>query len=713
MPRNPARSSDSPDEIEPAGIHVDCQGESSDENDENPVSVKHRSQTLMWTFPTPRSYLGSLEDRRKANKFIPRDFTRKDMADIFLDVLAKQGKRDLLKEFIVVMEPHSKMTPDGSAKEMHFHIVFRMSTNFAHLQISNSLDKDYGCKGHMSHPRKGGWPSLVQYVLEQSAVKLPIHLDEHPYFWPDDQHMTKDKMLTRINKKQEADTEANRKRQEPDGQMYEPPKKKGRKRTTLHFNEFVQYVQKYKIYDEKGLWKLAMDQDVNHQNPTVLNFIGMGVHNLSKRLQAARKAIMMQQEQGNHEHLFVGGSKSTSKFSLDTFVVPNAIKYWMQSEMYTKSLIVCGGGGIGKTELAKAIFAARGSYFFVDSLDQLKHCTFCNEEALLFDDVTLQDFQVDVVKSLLDVQSERAVKCRHEDGLIPQDTPRIFLTNHPKRLFFPIEAQYEEHREAIERRIRWVQVDATLFHPKPADQFNLDSVVSPNSMEETEPGILSPIDIDRDGEPRQEFDDDFAGDECEAKRLHQDDDHMNTIRSVPRPLAKTFARSIADLVSAPLHHPEASPSSGSTMPAMDTSEPPKVFEDREMPVPAVLPVPLLQNEAPSGLESIKTAMDVSTEVEAPKVLERDDMPVPEVLPVSLTQHEASSSSASTMPAIDVSIESEKTEVRERREMHPFQPRRIRGKKKPPVWLDVTKSPHQRSRSGYWGSSCKVFWRVPS
>ena len=236
-----------------------------------------------------------------------------------------------------------------------------------------------------------------------------------------------------------------------------------------------------------------MDQDTNHQNPTVLNFIGSGVHNISKKLQRARKAIMMQQEQGNHEHLFVGGSKTNSKFSLDSFVAPNAIKYWMQSEMHTKSLIVCGGGGIGKTELAKAIFAAGGSYFFVDSLDQLKHCTFCNEEALLFDDVTLQGFYVDVVKSLLDLQSERVVKCRHEDGLIPQNTPRIFLTNHPKRLFFPTEAQHEEHREAIERRIRWAQVDATLFHPRPADQFNLDSVVSSNSMEETEPGILSPM----------------------------------------------------------------------------------------------------------------------------------------------------------------------------------------------------------------------------
>ena len=69
--------------------------------------------------------------------------------------------------------------------------------------------------------------------------------------------------------------------------------------------------------------------------------------------------------------------------------------------------------------------------------------------------------------------------------------------------------------------------------------------MSPNSMEEPEPGFFSPIEIERDGEPRQEFDDDFAGDECEAKRLHQDDDHMNNIRSVPRPLANTFARSVA------------------------------------------------------------------------------------------------------------------------------------------------------------------------
>ena len=58
MPRSPARSPDSPGEIEPAGIHVNCQGESSDDNGaENPVAASHRSQTLMWTLADFSSYL--------------------------------------------------------------------------------------------------------------------------------------------------------------------------------------------------------------------------------------------------------------------------------------------------------------------------------------------------------------------------------------------------------------------------------------------------------------------------------------------------------------------------------------------------------------------------------------------------------------------------------------------------------------------------------
>ena len=101
------------------------------------------------------------------------------------------------------------------------------------------------------------------------------------------------------------------------------------------------------------------------------------------------------------------------------------------------ALIIQGQGGLGKTEMAKSILASMGKYFFVDSLDTVKSLLFTGKESILFDDVMLQNFSVDEVKSFLDIKSERAVKCRHEDGFIPADTVRIFLTNHERHTFFP------------------------------------------------------------------------------------------------------------------------------------------------------------------------------------------------------------------------------------------------------------------------------------
>ena len=57
-------------------------------------------------------------------------------------------------------------------------------------------------------------------------------------------------------------------------------------------------------------------------------------------------------------------------------------------------------------------------------------------ESLLCDDVTLGDYQIDQVKSILDISCDRAIRCRHEDGIVPAGTTRIFLTNHEKHVFF-------------------------------------------------------------------------------------------------------------------------------------------------------------------------------------------------------------------------------------------------------------------------------------
>ena len=62
---------------------------------------------------------------------------------------------------------------------------------------------------------------------------------------------------------------------------------------------------------------------------------------------------------------------------------------------------------------------------------------------------------------------ERAIRCRHKDGMVPAGTIRIFLTNHEKLFFFPSGFQMAQHITAIERRMTWVEVDQVLFRNEP------------------------------------------------------------------------------------------------------------------------------------------------------------------------------------------------------------------------------------------------------
>ena len=95
----------------------------------------------MWTFSTPREYFADPTVRKQRKEPIPDDFTREEMAEMFRDAVKTVGQLQNLREFIVVKEPHQKWKPDRSAPEMHFHIVFKMKSNFAHLSIAKELAK--------------------------------------------------------------------------------------------------------------------------------------------------------------------------------------------------------------------------------------------------------------------------------------------------------------------------------------------------------------------------------------------------------------------------------------------------------------------------------------------------------------------------------------------------------------------------------------------
>ena len=428
-----------------------CNGDSSENEEEREVLPSHRCWNLMWTFSTPREYLADPAVRKKRKECIPDDFTREEMAEMFRDAVKRVGQLQNLREFIVVMEPHQKWKPDRSAPEMHFHIVFKMKANFAHLSIAKALATHHGCKGHMSYPAKG-WAGMVRYVLQDSGVKLGCHLDQNPLFWPNaDNTMTKQKMLQKVGVEDAKDATTKK----------EDWKEKGKRKRQLDFAQFTDWVVANNITNEAEFWKLAGKEKEEHDNPSLWNYGGQIC--VAKMVVKAQKGHLA----AIRPEVFQFASRSDSPFPLTDFCIPPAVAEWMEKDSKIKSLIIQGTGGLGKTQMAKAILSSFGKYFFVDSLDTIKHLFFVDGEALLCDDVTLSDYTIDQVKSLLDISCDRAIRCRHEDGMVPAGTIRIFLTNHQKLFFFPTGFQMSEHCNAIERRMTWVEVHTVLFKNPP------------------------------------------------------------------------------------------------------------------------------------------------------------------------------------------------------------------------------------------------------
>lgn len=106
-------------------------------------------------------------------------------------------------------------------------------------------------------------------------------------------------------------------------------------------------------------------------------------------------------------------SKSTARFPLSAFSIPDDVQKWMDKEAKTKSLIMSGTGGLGKTEFAKAMLS-QGEYLFVDSLDTLKSCVFSKNEGLVLDDARLDQYNINDAKSFLNViRSWTLTMCWH------------------------------------------------------------------------------------------------------------------------------------------------------------------------------------------------------------------------------------------------------------------------------------------------------------
>lgn len=345
---------------------------------------------------------------------------------------------------MIVQEPHKKWKPGRGSREQHYHCVFKMAHPFAHARLNNSLGA-LGAKGFFTFHR-AGWAAYLSYVLQPSAKKLLKDLDSDPLFWPDSFNKVAALKIIENVSPQQAARSGNEDLQQQRGT------KRPRARKTLSFSEFTDYIIEHKCRCEKDLWLLARTLKTGGED-LLWNYLE--TKDANKMLQKALR--------GWHAEKLPSGMLQTgAKFGLEDFNIPEAVSTWMKEESLAKALILSGPGGCGKTEMASAILATFGNFYFVDKLDVVKTLNFTGCESLLLDDVSLGGLDVDDCKSWLDVIKPRYAKCRHEDAFLPPQTRRIFSTNSSQQSFFPEEARHIDHANAIQRRIVWVTIQNNL-----------------------------------------------------------------------------------------------------------------------------------------------------------------------------------------------------------------------------------------------------------
>lgn len=132
----------------------------------------------------------------------------------------------------------------------------------------------------------------------------------------------------------------------------------------------------------------------------------------------------------------------TAKYQLKDFPKWKPITDW------TKSHVLWGEAGIGKTQFALAHFQRP---FFVTHIDQLIDFN-SNYDGIVFDDMSFEHIPRESQIHLVDIDQPRSIHCRYKTANIPANTKKIFTTNHKLGLIFDL------RDAAIHRRVTVTEV---------------------------------------------------------------------------------------------------------------------------------------------------------------------------------------------------------------------------------------------------------------
>ena len=208
----------------------------------------------MFTWPTPREYYSDYAERKKSKILIPSDMTRDVLLNRFRKVMQAAGHWPKVTNVLIALEPHQRFRPDGSGRELHYHIAFKLSEDFAHRHIE-VLFKLEGIHGFISKTLKG-WMAYADYLLCETPRK-PAHCrDASPLLCPRGGTEAVDHLRglclaarQRIFTLTEAVTGWKR--------------KVAKRRRTLEWSEVISLVVENKIGDEATWWKVAKKQQTD------------------------------------------------------------------------------------------------------------------------------------------------------------------------------------------------------------------------------------------------------------------------------------------------------------------------------------------------------------------------------------------------------------------------------------------------------------------
>jgi len=153
--------------------------------------------------------------------------------------------------------------------------------------------------------------------------------------------------------------------------------------------------------------------------------------------------------------------KAMKSFDLKDFN-PNWPLAFIQSCLTTKSIILWGKAGCGKTCFARAILPKA---LFVSHMDDLLKYDEGEHDGIIFDDMNFLHVPREAQIHIVDCEQPRSIHCRYQVANIPAMTKKIFTTNNVDGCIFL------SNDGAIERRIERIELREEL----PAElNFNIE-----------------------------------------------------------------------------------------------------------------------------------------------------------------------------------------------------------------------------------------------